>query len=211
MALFTPTTGSVTTNLVTQATDPLTFSAWLYLPTNIPTDYRCIFTTSGNIVFSTLGDGQTIDFGTGGSDNAGPLLPLATWNHVAMVVYCFSTTSRQIYGYVNGKQVVNVLDTATFTTQFTADIGDNGGIPLGGYISNAKFWRAALNPAEIFQDYCFKIPSKKSLLFWSPFDESSSFKDISGNNYNWTTVGTGVVIGGPAAPNRPFSPRTVKL
>ena len=196
MSLFVPNSNSFVTNSCPgAAVQDMTVCVWLYLPSATPTNYRDIFSTiqsngTANIALTTFTDGVTIDFGTNNSDNNGPVLPLATWNHISMTVNCLTTTSRIIKGYVNGNLVVNVSDTATFAATTTQSIGYNStpGI-LNANVRDLRYWKRVLNGVEIKSECMSRAPTHLSgLQVWSPFDVDI-YADKSGNGFAWTNTG----------------------
>jgi len=202
MSLFIPNTTNSTTSVNTpftySATQIITVMAWVYLPTLTPTNYRDIVTVDPNIYMQIYTDGTSIDFGTANHDHVGSPLRVNTWNHVCQVVVPTSTTSRQIYGYVNGQLNINVTDNDTSLTYTAICVGNSifssYVFPLNGNVQSVRVWTRQLTPNEIVDEMNSKYPVHKQALYAaSPFF-FSTLHDESGNG-NIFTVGSAVSIG----------------
>lgn len=206
-AFFTTTTNStntINTPYTGSATQIMTVMAWIYLPTLTPTGvWRDIVTVDPNIYMQIYTDGTSIDFGTANHDHTGSALLANTWYHVAQVVVPTSTTSRQIYGYVNGQLNVNVTDGDTSVTCTAICAGSSifsgYAYPLNGNARDVRVWTRQLSATDIVDEMRSQVPiHKPGLLLWLPLNDSLAV-DKSGNNV--MTVGSAVTTqGGFIAP-----------
>lgn len=201
MAINIPNTANSTTSINVPftygATQAITIMCWVYLPTLTPVAYRDIITVDPNIFMQVFSDGTTMDFGTANNDHTGSALQANTWYHVCQVVVPTSTTSRQIYGYINGKLNVNVTDGDTSVT-YTAVCAGNSvfsgyAFPLNGNIQNVRVWTRQLTPSEIVDEMNSKYPVHKQALFTSSSFYTETNADQSGNN-NIFTVGSAITL-----------------
>jgi hypothetical protein len=206
--LFTTTTNNtntINTPYTGSATQVMTIMAWIYLPTLTPTGvWRDIITVDPNIYMQIFTDGTSIDFGTANNDHVGQALAAGVWYHVAQVVVPTSTTSRQIYGYVNGQLNVNVTDTDTSVTYTAVCIGNSIFstfiYPLNGNAKDVRVWTRQLSATDINDEIQSQVPiHTPGLLLWMPLNDNMTV-DKSGNNHIMT-VGSAVTIhGGFVAP-----------
>jgi len=204
MSVFIPNTNNntaiVTIPYTGPATQIITVACWIYLPAATPANYRDIVTLDPNIYLQAFSDGITSDFGTAANDHTGPPFAVRQWTHLAIVVVPTSTTSRQIYGYFNGKLQVNITDTSTFTTYTNICIGSSAfstyAFPLVGNVQDVRVWTRALSPTEIQDEMrtTQTVVHDAALLLWAPL-EADKTRDLSGNN-NAVTVGSAVTIQG---------------
>jgi Concanavalin A-like lectin/glucanases superfamily len=213
MAVYIPNTnGSYLGNYTWSgsATQNLTVMCWTNLSGPTTGSYRNIMSVEPNVHLQTYSDGYTFDAGTETTDHLGPLLAANTWYHITESVICTSTTSRQIFGYVNGQEVVNVADTSTFTAYTGFTVGNyagnfNGGtyhLPASAAIRDFRIWTRCLGPTEVVQEMHSKIPvNKKALLLEYRLDDNTTY-DNSGNGYTLTPVGTGIIL--QAGPLQPY-------
>lgn len=197
--LFTTATNStntINTPYTGSATQVITIMAWVYLPTLTPTGvWRDIITVDPNIYMQIYTDGTSIDFGTANNDHVGSPLLVNTWYHVAQVVVPTSTTSRQIYGYVNGQLNVNVTDGDTSVAYTAVCVGNSIFstyiYPLNGNVKDVRVWTRQLSATDIVDEMSSQVPIRKpGLLLWIPFNDNITL-DRSGNN-NVLTVGSAV-------------------
>ena len=205
MSVFIPANTSILrTSWAGSATGNYTIMCWVWLPNATPSTsgWRDMIIVEPNIYMQTYSDGITMDFGSANADHNGSLLAINTWYHVAQVVIPTSTTSRQHYGYINGKLNVNALDTTTFTAVTGFSVGNTYSVAstyaLNGNIRDVRIWNRALNATDIVQEMNSAIPiHDQSLLVWSPLDDDL-YMDRSRNGLNWTSVGSPVLqYGGP--------------
>lgn len=197
-ANFTTTTNN--TNIISTpctfgATQSNTTMGWFYLNGATPTTYRDVITIDQQVYHQVLNN--AIDYGTFNFDHTSSALNTNTWYHSVQVCVPTSTTSRQIYGYLNGQLVLNVTDTDTWAAATTACIGSSPAtsftLPLNGKVRDVRIWNRALNPREIIDEYNSRIPIHRAGLFlWVPLDDNLAV-DKSGNN-NVLTVGSGVTL-----------------
>lgn len=200
MAINIPNTANSTTSInvpfTLGATQAITVMCWVYLPTLTPVAYRDIVTVDPNIYMQIFSDGTTMDFGTANDDHTGSALRANTWYHVCQVVVPTSTTSRQIYGYINGELNVNVLDGDTSVTYTAICVGNSVfsgyAFPLNGNIQNVRVWTRQLTPSEINDEMNSKTPVHKQALYTSCTFFSGTGADESGNNRVFT-IGSAVV------------------
>jgi len=197
-ANFTTVTNStniITTPCVFGATQSNTTMAWFYLNGLTPTTYRDIVTIDQQVYHQVLNN--AIDYGTFGNDHVSSNLNANTWYHSVQVNVPTSTTSRQIYGYLNGELVVNVTDGDTWAASTLACIGSSPEtgytLPFNGNIKDVRIWNRALNAREILDEMNSRIPIHRAGLFlWVPLDDNLAV-DRSGNN-NVLTVGSEVTL-----------------
>ena len=189
--LNTPYTGS--------AIQPITVMAWIFTSeVGTPATYRDIVTADPNLYMQLWSDGTSIDYGTQHNDHVGPSLLANTWYHTCEVVVPTSTTSRQIYGYLNGQLVVNVADTDTSVTYTAICVGNSifssYVYPFNGWIRDVRVWTRQLTATEIVDEMLNKRSvHKQGLYVESPLDDNN-YADLSGNN-NLFTNGSAVTIG----------------
>jgi hypothetical protein len=187
------------------ALQPMTVMCWAYLSGTTPVNWRDFVSLDPNIYLQTMNDGISIDFGTLTTDNVGQVLQANTWYHFAQVVVPTTTTSRQIYGYVNGKLNVNITDTSTFSTYTYITIGNStqtvpGPYPLNGNVRDVRAWTRALNATDIVQEYnSGVVVNPEGLFSWTTFDDHI-YEDKSGHGRNWTTSGSISIQAGPLRP-----------
>jgi hypothetical protein len=77
-----------------------------------------------------------------------------------------------------------------------------------GRIAAVKIWTAALTAAEIALEHQFYVPIRLSNLWlWSPFVEqdTTTFRDYSGNGRDWTETGAVTLADGPPIAWRPVA------
>jgi hypothetical protein len=199
MSVFIPNTASSRLNAAWTgaATQDLTIACWIWIPPVVTANYRVIVGISPNIELETATDGLTIDFGTTSADHNGPLLAVSTWYHIVMTIRNASTTSRQIKGYVNGKQVVDVADTTTFVAYTGLVVGNLQSLPtthyFNGNIRDLRIWTRELNALNVQAEYLSPAPvNTEGLIVWSPFDDDI-YTDRSGNGRVWTPTGSPVL------------------
>jgi hypothetical protein len=198
-ALFNTTTN--TTNLLNtaytgSATQVITVMAWFFTTSTTPNNYRDIVTLDPNIYMQLQG-GVNSDFGTANNDHLGPVLAINTWYHLCQVVVPTATTSRQIYGYINGQLQVNVTDGDTSVAYTNVCVGSSifsgETFPLNGSVRDVRIWTRQLPLNEIVDEMESKVPvHRAALLLWSPFDDGTA-QDKSGNGRTWT-VGSAVTL-----------------
>jgi Concanavalin A-like lectin/glucanases superfamily len=206
MSLFFPNTAtSAVVNTIPYtgpATTPITLMAWFMIPAlATPANYRDILVADPNIYMQVFSDGQTMDFGTETIDHTGQLLSAGVWYHACEVVVPASTTSRQIYGYLNGQLQVNVTDTSTFTTYTNFAVGNSvfSGytFPLNGNVRGVRIWTSPLTPVQVVQEMNSKVPvNQPGLQVWSSFDDNMT-QDKSGNIQQWTPGASVTLQAGP--------------
>jgi Concanavalin A-like lectin/glucanases superfamily len=190
------------------ATQIMTVMCWARCPViGTPANFRDFVTIDPNIFMQLFSDGATFDFGTANNNHLGPVMQAGVWYHVCQVVVPTSTTSRQIYGYVNGQLRVNVTDGDTSTTFTAICIGNSVfsgfAFPLSGNVKDVKVWQRQLTPQEIIDEMNTKYPIHwQALQLWCPLDDSL-YPDKSGH-FDTLTVGSGVTLG--AGPFKPFNP-----
>jgi hypothetical protein len=114
-----------------------------------------------------------------------------------MTIRNASTTSRQIKGYVNGKQVVDVADTTTFVAYTGLVVGNLQSLPtthyFNGNIRDLRIWTRELNALNVQAEYLSPAPvNTEGLIVWSPFDDDI-YTDRSGNGRVWTPTGSPVL------------------
>jgi hypothetical protein len=196
------TTAILTTGYAGAATQTITLMAWFMVPViGTPANYRDIVSLDPNIYMQLYNDGTSIDYGTQTTDHTGPAVIAGVWYHTCQIVVPTSTTSRQIYGYLNGQLQVNVTDTTTSTTYTSINVGNSvlssEVYPLVGYVKDVKVWTRQLSATEVVDEMNTKYPIHwQSLLLWLPLDDSLS-SDKSGNG-NVITVGSAVtLVAGP--------------
>lgn len=196
----TNNTNTINTTYTGPATQVMTVMAWIYftsLTGATASSWRDIITVDPNIYLQLFNDGVSIDYGTANHDHNGNVLNANTWYHVAQVVVPTSTTSRQIYGYLNGQLNVNVTDTDTSLTCTNICVGNSVFssfiFPFNGKIKDARVWTRQLNAREIVDEMNSSIIiHQPALLLWAPLDDNSH-ADKSGNN-NILTVGSAVTL-----------------
>lgn len=194
---------SITTPCTFGATQNNTTMAWFMLPgaTSVGT-YRDIVDIDQQVYHQILNN--AIDYGTFNNDHVSSALVIGQWYHSCQVNVPTTTTSRQIYGYLNGELLVNVTDTDTWATATTISIGNSPDttylLPLNGLVRDVRVWSRALNQREILDEMNSRIPVHRAGLFlWVPLDDNLAV-DKSGNN-NVLTVGTSITLGaGPIPP-----------
>jgi Concanavalin A-like lectin/glucanases superfamily len=180
------------------ATQNMTLMCWAMCPViGTPANYRDFVTVDPNIYMQLFSDGTTFDFGTANDNHLGPPMLAGIWYHVCQVVVPTSTTSRQIYGYVNGQLWVNVTDGDTFSTATAICIGNSifSGytFPLSGHVKDVKVWQRALTPQEIVDEMNTKYPIHwQALQLWAPLDDNLT-SDKSGH-LDTLTPGSGVTL-----------------
>jgi hypothetical protein len=200
-----------TTTAVSLITTPCTFGAtqsnttmaWFNLPaaTSAGT-YRDIVDIDQQVYHQILNN--TIDYGTFNNDHTSNALNIGQWYHSCQVNVPTATTSRQIYGYLNGNLLVNVTDTDTWAAATTISIGNSAAsayaFPLNGFVRDVRVWNRALNAREILDEMNSRIPIHRAGLFlWVPLDDNLAV-DKSGNNHI-LTVGSGITFAaGPIPP-----------
>lgn len=207
----TNNTNIITTPCTFGATQANTVMAWFYLTGATPANYRDIVTIDNQVYFQIINTGVNIDYGTFNNDHIGKALNTNTWYHGVQVNVPTSTTSRQIYGYINGKLDVNITDTDTWATAATISIGSSPAtgftLPLNGKVRDVRVWRRALNATEIYDEMNSRIPIHKAGLFlWVPLDNILAV-DKSGNN-NVLTVGSAVTLQSGPLPSFPAQRRS---
>lgn len=194
---------SITTPCTFGATQSNTTMAWFYLPgaTSVGA-YRDIVDIDQQVYHQILNN--NIDYGTFNNDHTGSALNTGQWYHSCQVNVPTSTTSRQIYGYLNGELNINVTDTDTWAAATTISIGNSPAtaytLPLNGLIRDVRVWDRALNAREINDEMNSRIPIHQAGLFlWCPLDDNLAI-DKSGNN-NVMTVGASITLAaGPLPP-----------
>jgi hypothetical protein len=212
------TTATNSTNIITtpytgSATQNMTVMAWVYMNSNTASaNWKDIVTADPNIYMQIYTDGVSIDYGTANVDHNGDALLINTWYHVAQVVVPTSTTSRQIYGYLNGKLNVNVTDTDTSLTYTNICIGNSifssYVYPQNGNIKDVRVWTRQLSATEIVDEMLSSIPiHDPGLYLWVPLNDGN-YLDKSGNN-NVLTVGSAVTTN--AGPLKPFPKKNVRM
>lgn len=197
-ANFTTTTNNtniITTPCTFPATQSNTTMAWFYLNGTTPTTYRDIVTIDQQVYHQTLNG--VIDYGTFNNDHLSSAVNANTWYHSCQVNVPTSTTSRQIYGYLNGQLVVNVTDGDTWAAATTISIGSSPAtgytLPFNGNIKEVRVWNRALNAREVLDEMNSRIPIHRAGLFlWVPLNDNLAI-DKSGNN-NVLTVGSAVTL-----------------
>jgi hypothetical protein len=205
----------ISATYVTTATQPLTIMCRFNLP-SIVVRYRDIISLDPNITLQTFTDGITLNFGTGNSDNLGPLLAINTWYHAAYVCVPTSTTSRQIYGYLNGDLVVNVTDTAsTFAATTRLVVGNNRvstNAGLQGQIRDVRVWNRALTATNILEEKNSVVPfNDEGLISFLPLD-TSLVRDQGSSRFVWTnTAGVTLQHGGMRGSYPSRNPRTLRF
>lgn len=197
-ANFTTTTNN--TNIITTpctfgATQSNTTMAWFQLNGATPTTYRDIVTIDQQVYHQVLNN--VIDYGTFNNDHLSSALNANTWYHSVQVCVPTSTTSRQIYGYLNGELIVNVTDADTWAAATLACIGSSPAtgytLPFNGKIKDVRIWNRALNAREIIDEMNSRVPIHRAGLFlWIPLDDNLAV-DKSGNN-RVLTVGSAVTL-----------------
>jgi len=194
----TNNTNTINTPYTGPATQVMTVMAWIYftsLTGASGTSWRDIITVDPNIYLQLFNDGVSIDYGTANHDHNGPVLAADTWHHVAQVVVPTSTTSRQIYGYLNGALVVNVTDNDTSLTCTNICVGNSIFstfiYPFNGNIKDVRVWIRQLSATDIVDEMNSSVViHKPGLLFNFPFDDANVL-DKSGNNHI-LTVGSAI-------------------
>jgi hypothetical protein len=149
---------------------PLTLSVW-FMMTDYSGSWRGIITvgTSGTGEQASIAYDPNQDqlyFGTYGADVYVPHTPeLGKWYHVAATFTGGSTTSSTMNVYLNGVNmggVPNGTQTPSFTNnQFVIGgaMNSNGTTvnnPFKGQVGNARFYRRAYSPDEIYQLYAYQ-------------------------------------------------------
>jgi hypothetical protein len=212
MSIFLNTTTNNTNTVNTPYTGPatqvMTVMAWFSLTTGTGASagsWRDIVTVDPNIYMQIFSDGVSIDYGTANHDHNGNVLTAGVWYHTAQVVVPTSTTSRQIYGYLNGALNVNVTDNDTSLTCTNICIGNsifsNFVYPLNGNIKDVRVWTRQLSATDIVDEMNSSVPiHKPGLLLWVPLDDNKAV-DKSGNN-NVLTVGSAITL--QAGPMKAF-------
>lgn len=186
----TNNTNTINTPYTGPATQIMTVMAWIYftsLTGATSTSWRDIVTVDPNIYLQLMNDGVSIDYGTANHDHTGDVLSTHTWYHVAQVVVPTSTTSRQIYGYLNGSLNVNVTDNDTSLTCTAVCVGNSvfsGYIyPFNGNIKDVRVWTRQLSATDIVNEMNSSVViHKPGLLLHYPFDDTNVL-DKSGNNH----------------------------
>lgn len=171
-----------------------------------------------NVYMQTFSDGVTMDFGTQTEDFLGQVLAINTWYHVCQVVVPTSTTSRRIYGYVNGKLQVNGLSTMTFSAYAAFTLGNSNFAPawtwaLDGNLRDVKIWKRALGATEVVQEMRSSMPLHlPDLLVWTPLDDDLRSDRAGDGSLIWTPGGApGPVLqyGGPRGPRDSYVGRSL--
>lgn len=194
---------SITTPCTFGATQNNTTMAWFMLPgaTSVGT-YRDIVDIDQQVYHQVLNN--AIDYGTFNNDHVSSALNIGQWYHTCQVNVPTATTSRQIYGYLNGELLINVTDTDTWAAATTISIGNSPAtaftLPLNGFVRDVRVWNRALNAREVVDEMNSRIPIHRAGLFlWVPLDDNLAV-DKSGNN-NVLTVGASILFaGGPLPP-----------
>lgn len=194
----TNNTNAVSTPYTGPATQIMTVMAWIYFTSAVGAgtgDWRDIVTVDPNIYMQLYSDGVSIDYGTANHDHNGSVLAVNTWYHVAQVVVPTSTTSRQIYGYLNGALNVNVTDNDTSLTCTAICVGNSTYstyiYPFNGSIKDVRVWQRQLSATDIVDEMNSSVPiHKPGLLLWVPFNDANKL-DKSGNE-NVVTVGSAI-------------------
>jgi hypothetical protein len=200
-----------TTNSTNIISTPCTFAAtqvnttmcWFNLPGATSAGaYRDLIAIDQQVYHQILNN--AIDYGTFNNDHVSNALNTGQWYHSAAVYVPTSTTSRQIYGYLNGNQLVNLTDGDTWAAATQLSIGSSAAttytLPLNGLIRDVRVWNRQLTQREIIDEMDSRIPIHDAGLFlWVPLDDNLAV-DKSGNN-NVLTVGSAVTLqAGPLPP-----------
>ena len=208
MALFIPgtTTSNVHLTYSAPAGQDWTVMCWGYLSALTPANYRNWISIEPYLGMGTDSNGYTFDAGTLANNFDGIALSAGRWYHMCETIRSGgSTTSHYICGYLNGKpQVINVLDTETFTACTGITIGNyaTGGnnCPINGGVRDVRIWTRILELEEVIREMYSPRPLAPGLLLWSPFDDDI-YTDKSGNGHLWTANGTAQVLqSGPLIP-----------
>ena len=211
----TNNTNTINTPYTGTATQVMTVMAWFVLNGSVGAasgSWRDIVTVDPNIYMQIYSDGVSIDYGTANHDHTANAIIPGIWYHSAQVVVPTSTTSRQIYGYLNGQLLVNVTDSDTSTTFTNVCVGNsifsNYVYPLNGSIRDVRVWTRQLSATEIVDEMLSSIPiHPQGLLFWTPFDDTNVL-DKSGNNHIMT-VGSAVTR--QFGPLKPFPKKRISF
>lgn len=199
----TNNTNIISTPCTFSATQANTTMAWFNLPgTTSAGTYRDIVDIDQQVYHQVLNN--AIDYGTFNNDHISSALNIGQWYHSCQVNVPTSTTSRQIYGYLDGQLLVNVTDTDTWAAATTISIGSSSAtaftLPLNGLVRDVRVWNRALSAREVLDEINSRIPIHRAGLFlWVPLDDNLAI-DKSGNN-NVLTVGSAVTLAaGPLPP-----------
>ena len=208
MALFIPgpTTANLHQTFSATAGQDWTVMCWGYLSAITPAYYRNWITVEPYLGMGTDIDGFTFDAGTLANNFDGIPLSANKWYHMCETMRSGgSATAHYICGYLNGQpQVINVLDTETFTACTGLTIGNDSttgnNCPMNGGIRDVRIWPRVLNITEVIREMHSPHPLAPGLLLWSPFDDDM-YTDKSGNGHLWTTNGSGQALrAGPLIP-----------
>lgn len=177
--------------------------------------YMDLVAIENDVYLQIITNTLQIDYGTYDDDYLGTTLTAGRWYHATMVVVPTSSTRRNIYGYLNGKLDVSVVDTDTFSTSISVSVGNSIDVPgtshyvnpLNGSIEDVRIWTRQLTLAEIQDEIRSIVPvHKQALLIWAPFNDNAT-EDKSGHGYIFT-AGSSVTLGA-GRPNRTWLSRGV--
>ncbi|XDD45849.1 LamG-like jellyroll fold domain-containing protein [Leptospira sp. WS39.C2] len=181
----------VSSGLLTQNTDNITFSAWVHASVNDVDQFIMYNGSGGSNGYGLLVDPTgSLRVDLGGVTSSPPTtlkLPLNRWTHV-----CVRRLSNNWQIYINGKS-----DGITFSTNpiqptigSTFKIGDSGNTNhFKGKISNVQFFNGALDDDSI-QKLAIQVPT--GLISYYPFngngkDYGNYFNDLTNNGAASTT------------------------
>jgi hypothetical protein len=203
MSLYIPNNASllaaVWAGLPTQDT---TLMGWVLFPVananyRVVMEIECPGTpapTNDQVMIATAADGQTISFGTHQSSNYVMPMSYGVWYHLCQTTRNPTATSHFIDGYINGKQMVGVQNTTTFTTATYVVIGnwivESDAVPLYGNIRDFRMWTRALSASEVRDEYRSSVPVHREGLFISSKFDTNIYTDESGNGNLWGAGGS---------------------
>lgn len=222
MALIIPNTQTsaaiaTATYSTGSATQIYTLMCWFKITAAGAGSYMDLVAIENNIYMQIITNTLQIDYGTFDDDHLGTVLTAGRWYHATMIVIPTSTTSRQIYGYLNGNLDVSLIDGDTFSTSAGISIGNSINVPgtshyvnpLNGSIEDVRIWTRQLTLSEIQDEIRSIVPvHKQGMLVWAPFNDNMT-EDKSGHGYIFT-AGASVTLGA-GRPNRTWLGRGVNF